>query len=71
LGRLGQARLLGCDARDAGPQLAGQQLGRCGLLRGLDRGLLLLMGLEGKTKGVEGKTSLNNLKRAQALEFKP
>jgi hypothetical protein len=51
LGRLGQARLVGCDARDAGPWLAGQQLGRCRLLRGLDRGLLLLLVLEGKNQG--------------------
>jgi hypothetical protein len=41
---LGLSKGPGLLARDAGPRLAGQQLGYSGLLRGLDRGLLLLLG---------------------------
>jgi hypothetical protein len=35
----------------AGPRLAGQQLGFCGLLRGMDRGLLTTAGLERRDQG--------------------
>jgi hypothetical protein len=41
---LGRGKGAGLLARDAGPWLAGRRLGYSGLLRGLDRGLLLLLG---------------------------